>query len=83
MKIKGLSTVSTKKIDWLQKTFDLSVEQAKGLKKGKEIEVDNADALLQLGLVSVTEQKTKPKKAKPVALPTTHNIIAPDKGEEV
>ena len=88
IRVKGLPTLALKKIAFL-KFFGLTAEQAYDLKKGKEIEFKDANALLQAGFVEVVEvveaPKQKPIKVWPEKKVETKPIkpIVPKKDEEV
>ena len=91
MLVKGKPAIAGKKISYLQGVFKLSAKDALALKKGREIEVDNADALLQAGFVSIKatpKLETKPKSIKvsvekKIETKPRNPVIAPnEKGEE-
>ena len=84
MKVKGTKNASMLKVSYLQ-TFNLTEDEICTLKKGKEIELKNADALLQAGFVEVVKApKPEPIKVK-VEQPMTKPIksIVPKMDEEV
>ena len=79
-KVKGLPKTKRVKISYLQDAFKLSAEDALALKKGQEIEIDDADGLLKANFVSAVD-KPKSIKVKVEKPKTNFNEIATDVDE--
>lgn len=50
MNVKGTSRVQGKKIEWLMRSFEISIQDAATLKRGGEISVSGGEKLIIAGL---------------------------------